>query len=898
MALADLFSRLEILKQKLLDEIKKLNQTPTSQIGIGRVLRSGVGTYDLLVDIAGRGPTACLMASASNGAPFGVADVDLPIDGSYVLVVTGADTSDIGYVVGVVDTPGAEDDPEDLKTLPQLVTSFEKGSPGVTTERIYSESISGNKVNGIDVGTGKLGDVFPGEFVRLNEFGVGVDCDTLSARVRGGSAQVSASFVDNAVEIVSRNFRQYSGGGNTSLVVDNGLVTRESSFSPYFGERRGGAGKKAPKKPLKKEDTGGGDGPGSNETEEDGSRPVGKFRLRTYEGYIGGAFSSFLSKPDKCTEDVSDASKLRTTADTEPKDVGLMQLNINDNGRLMYRSAGGVVLERTDFIPVPERIREQGDPDGMKSEDVKYEDTLAFEIPEDGDGNKSPHYAILALADKQAYEYRQTYERFLELIKDSDSSDSEGSGEGGEDGSGSNFYLRNEEDLFDDDSPVTDDAGIPDRKVAPDELEYNVGRRSSLLMPPDGSVILRDAWGSEIIMSGGNITINTPGNIIMAPGRSSICMAGDDVVVKARSSIDVISTERDITVNGNRAVKIIGGSDQAPDAGGVLIESFSKDSTVKVSDDDDGENDGGIEGEDFDGENAVFTGIILKAAESHITAMGKKAVFGAASELRIATGKGSEDEREGRVVVSTSQFGVAAKDGMTLSSEEGGLIVTGGNIVLAGTSAAIAAQDGVMFATKTQVGMPVWLDFKFDMASSYVSFMESYCKQQQRDSLNEPLPLHDYVEETLFTYRTSEQCNTLKGLELTDPAENFTLYQPFWTIMADLEIGTLEKTKTTTWEEHTIGGDYPWPGTDAMSKGKYAKLDREDGEPPKNLKVVELRGKNRNGEDELKRVLCSEKFDNIVNSKDEEGNGQIKVALVELDEYVVPDLQSEDEDED
>jgi hypothetical protein len=190
------------------------------------------------------------------------------------------------------------------------------------------------------------------------------------------------------------------------------------------------------------------------------------------------------------------------------------------------------------------------------------------------------------------------------------------------------------------------------------------------------------------------------------------------------------------------------------------------------------------------------------------------------------------------------------------------------------------------------------MDFKFDMATMYRKYVENYCTREQRDDLNRPLYLDKYLDETLFTYRTSEQCNTLKGLEITEPAENFTLYQPFWTIMADLEVGTMDKVKTTTWEEHTIDGKYPWPGTDAMSNGKYAKLDREDGEPPKNLKVVELRGKKRNGEDELKKVLCSEKFDNIVNSKDKEGNGQIKVALVELDEYVVPDLGSKDKDED
>ncbi len=104
--------------------------------------------------------------------------------------------------------------------------------------------------------------------------------------------------------------------------------------------------------------------------------------------------------------------------------------------------------------------------------------------------------------------------------------------------------------------------------------------------------------------------------------------------------------------------------------------------------------------------------------------------------------------------------------------------------------------------------------------------------------------------------------------------------------MADLGVGTLEDAETTMWEDATIDGEYPWPGTDAHNDGKYARIAREDGKPTTNTKVVEVRGKNLDGEDVTKKVLCSEKFDNI---KGEAGSGEIKVELVDLDEYVVSD---------
>lgn len=826
-----------------------------AQLGVGRVVRTGVGTYGLLVDVPGRGETKCICAQRLQGSPFGYSDTDLPIEGSDVLVVVGADTLDIGYVIGTVDRP----DPNSAdESLPQLAVSEVPDSPSRDTERIYTEAGANEKARGIERSRHRPADVFPGEFVRVNELGVGVDCDTLSARLRGGTARVTASFADGTVEIVSRNFRSYDGGGFETLVVDSGLSTRESAFSPYFGERRGGTGRKAPRKTRNRES-------------DDDSRPVGRYRVRTYEGYLGGMFSRFLSRPEGCTDEVSDETGLRTDADKEPKDVGLMQLSVNDSGRLMFRSAGGFALERSDMIPVPVRVRGASDPEGMDPEDIDFKDELPFDVPVDGDGNRSPHYAILALADRQAYEYRQTYERFLEFTTDSAGSGEDGEGSGGSGSGKSDFYVRDEDEIYEGDEMPRDDVGIPGRKVARDDLEHNTGRRASLLFPPDGSIVMRDAWGSEVVFSGGNITFNTPGSILLCPGRSVIGLAGDDIVLKARNSVDVHATTHDVSIVGTRAVKVVGGSDESTNGGGVLIESLSN-----AVDMDPGAGSG---------EEAVFTGVTIRAPNSHVTAMGFRATVGANEELRIVTGKGTSAEREGRVVVSTGQFGVSASDGATIATKAGGLIATQDSVLLAGGSVAVAAKDSVMFATSSQVGVPIWLDCKFDFATTYVKFLSDYCTREQADSRNVPLKMGG-IEDLLFTYRTSKQCGTLKGLELTDTAEQFTLYQPFWTIMADLGVGTLEDAETTMWEDATIDGEYPWPGTDAHNKGKYARIVREDGEPTTNTKVVEVRGKNLDGEDVIKKVLCSEKFDNI---KGEAGSGEIKVELVDLDEYVVSD---------
>ena len=828
--------------RKLIQDVKtyvtmlgeNMNQLKHSaDLCIGRVVRSNVGTYDMIVELPTLGQVQCLRAASISGTPFGYSDADMPIEGSNVLVAIDADLSTFGYVLGVVNPPTGVEQNES----PQLKTT--QDGPDTTTEDVYDAVRTNKDIRGFNDGVHKPADVFPGEFVRINEYGVGVDCDMLTARIRGGSSSVSASFADGAVEIVAKNFSMYDAGGRTKVVVDAGRITRESAITPYSGERKGGAGLKAKLQP--------------NTEEYKDKRPVGKYRLQTFEGYLGGIYSCFLSRPEDCT---TESESLRTVEDTTPKDVGLMHVNINDNGRLTYRSAGGIVQERTDRIPVPIRIHDPSDPKGAHAEDSTVEDVLPFDIPKDNDDNRSPHYALLALADRQAYEYKQAYARFLEVMEEYGSD------------KGSDFYLREEADL----DPLDDDAGIPERKVEPDDLKNNVGRKSSIIMPPDGSIILRDAWGSEIVLSGGNVTINTPGSIIAAPGRSAICLAGDDVVLKARNSVDVVASEHDVSIHGNSAVKIVGGSDDNPEAGGVLIESFSASSGVDLA---------------GSGEDAVFTGITLKATDSQITALGNTAMVGVKEELRVVSGDDDDSERTGRVTVSTGDLGVAVSGGIVASdSSGGGFTVANGGTSVVGDSVAVVAKSSVGFVTSTQIGVPLWFDSKFDMATTYLKWLAKYNASEQSDSYNKPFELTKYLGESMFTFRTSKQCGTDKGIELTDTPEHFTLYQPFWARLAKLEAGPVGKYETTVWRDHPAGGEYPWPGTDAVKNGKYAKID---GDEFANLDVKDVEVEGEDGKKTTKKVLCSKKFDSIKGEKDSE---DIKVKLAGLEEYLVPDLEA------
>ena len=866
---------------------------------VGTVIRTGVGSYDCLVAVGDR-QVPCLMINMLDGRPFGYSNTDLPKEGSNVVVVTDIDASGLGYIFGTVGTrpvileegdenADLEDGEQQAATEDEILdqNALVRTGPNRFTEEIYSDPLEKNDGLAYYSGDLKPADVFPGEFVRVNEHGVGIDCDMLSASIRGGgSSRIMASRVDNTVEIVAGNFRQFDVSGTKRLSVDAGCITEESVFSEYVGERKGGTGLKADKKKH-------------TEDEKLEDRPVGKYRLRSFIGYLGSIISYFISRPEKNTEETKEEDLL-LLKEKKPKNTGLLHLNVNDNGRVLLRSAGGFALERSDRIPVPIRIRDMDDPEGIDSADLDKEDELQFEMPEDDDGNQSPHYTPIALADKMAYDYRQAYARFLEHMTEEDrqagdSGDSEQkSTKAAEDGDGdsekSDFYLLNEEDV---DTPEND-AGIPDRKIKPDELEANVGRRSGIYNLPDGSIIIRDAWGSELIFSGGNVTINTPGSVFFNTGYSLVTHAGDDIVLKARNSIDVDTTLHDITIHGDKSVKIVAGSDDSPSDGGVLIESFSFNSEVDFTD---------------KGEDTELAGIVLKANDSHVSVLAKKEVLSAADEVRIVTGAKEKNKRSGTVSIATTNIQVATAEGLTLSAgkEGSGMVFSDNNATIIGESMAFIAKDGVTFATNDQVGVPLWLDIDYDMTSNYFNLLKDFASAAKDDSLN--YPVNDSVnlfKKHGFSFRDSKQCHTLTGIELTDTPDNFMMYQPYWTVMAELEVGTMKEVETEKWKMHTVDGEYPWPGTDAVKNGHYAKLDHEDDETLNQKKITvkvskDGEGNNNTGEktttasDDDLDILCAKEYDKIKGNKDAKDGDRVKIKLEKIDEYIVP-VVSDQED--
>lgn len=99
--------------------------------------------------------------------------------------------------------------------------------------------------------------------------------------------------------------------------------------------------------------------------------------------------------------------------------------------------------------------------------------------------------------------------------------------------------------------------------------DYTLGR-ATIHMGFDGSIALEDAYGSRILMSGGNIVLQAKHDVITNTGRNAAIIAGGDVAIRSDRHIDVHANTGRLTAAAGGEMSLIGGMDGY---GGVIIES-------------------------------------------------------------------------------------------------------------------------------------------------------------------------------------------------------------------------------------------------------------------------------------------------------------------------------------
>lgn len=791
----------------------------------GVVVRSGAGTYDVeLIPTMGGFPVTCVCLTTVLASVVGVSDCSLPPVGANVLFTRISRKSGFGVVFGISPGLGRTVEDKYYNSYPAILsggTSAFCNDGYMKLAKDASEQCSFNDME-------RPCDVYPGDHLLTNEVGVMFGLLRMLTFMKATDrAKLEMFVLDDLVRLVSGHYQHFSSLGDLQVYNDVGRMSLEFRATQHQQEYYGTEEYKAFAKPREQDREKENLTTGSEQVYDSKKQAAVslKERIQAFIGDLGNLVHLIICCPE-LTED-----KLRLRGGTY-NHSGLFQQAVTTSGAMAVRSADTIILQRGDTIPVPVKLREPWDPAGDKAEDLdkKREAEKPYKLSE-----SDPWAGSLTLRDQVAWLHKQIYAEFDNHEKD--------------------WHVPEENEL-------KVPKNIYDR-IDNDQTDFDkaIARKSFIGQLRDGSIVLRDAWGSEIFMRGGNIIISCPGQIEYRSGKSQVMMAGHDVCMRARESVDVSATGKDVRIKAH------GNLHMAAVSKGILIQSYSdleqKGSTKQFR-----FSDGG---KVKFGEDVESAGIILKAERDRIFIYGWTTQIAAACYLFIETlmagafGAAKQNKPPGfpsdagKIVISATNklvhrcknflVSVAGRSGLRSgvgkTEEESGHLQIFGNSVVVSTgkeSGFSIRANGNNLAKKDdapiQIGKIIYEDDKKGEAKqAFKTLMDKIKEEDKEYGTNDFLKRKVYYSYDPdnpgdsqrfwinFTFRTPEQYGTSKPPEMKyapsdvksagstellattlDWTKKFKIYQSPWQFLYK------DDPDMVPWIEEGFGGSAPWPG--------------------------------------------------------------------------------------
>jgi hypothetical protein len=350
--------------------------------------------------------------------------------------------------------------------------------------------------------------------------------------------------------------------------------------------------------------------------------------------------------------------------------------------------------------------------------------------------------------------------------------------------------------------------------------------RSLIAMNDDGSVVITDGYGSQIIMAGGNIYLTAQGDIWQQPGRSAITWAPHDIIQRAGNCVDVTAAKKDIRLKAERNLHGLAGN--AGDFGGIMFEARGKGFATDYS---------------KAGTDVISTGIALVAKDSQILEYGRRIYHRATNEGEIIMdadqGKGyifqfSNGEFHTTQKGVTNLFGVRPSQGLNgavasyfddrnVLYSQAGAFVTSARIIAAPAASMIIkgtmlakqfGQDngsvfvGSKWHAKTSKDLNKVADDMVDLQLDAATSVREVSKQLYVDKTM--IGNETYLKQLGFSCRTDDQY----GLQ------NFVIFESNWQHLYTANGAG------TTWDEPIVMGPNgsltrPHPGHETWTGEKY-----------------------------------------------------------------------------
>jgi len=706
----------------------------------GIVIRSGVGGYDCSVKV-GMYEVPCNILVSQTSQGFGVSRGEIPVEGTVVFVLMKEGSSACGWIIGSAPRSQhlASNDSDPVSLFENYPTGGELENPYLDNSAYYIPYKGSEYTGRLWSNAERPQDIVPGDSLLINENHCGVTTTLFDVELSGGNSFVRVGRLDDEIKIRSTNFTKWTNHEALSEFNDGGYISSEGRNYSYQGELLGTKGLEGPRYELPKD------------TEGKEPRP----RSRWWKGFLGNIFSWFTVRA-------------RETPKTD--DETLVSVHGSQGGNIMVRSTGGISLEKYPKIPIPKRLVEPWDPKGDREVETTHEPFRPFKV-------EDPHSRGIAEASRMAWEQRTMYRRFDELKKD--------------------FEVKNEKDV----NVPGDQDKDPMGSTEIEQSKYAT-RKAGVFIGEDGSVIIRDAWGSEITMIGGNVTISTPGNIISTANKDIVSIARNSVVIRGVRAAEMSSDEGDTRVHAKKLLTMAGGSNESP--GGVLVESIGSPPAVSAPPE--------------AGSSAFIGGVVLRSKTAGVLISGKNAYVNGEDNVFVWGGPDGST-REGNVFLNgKNTIMTGAKLVAGIVEETTYLATENFAGLLSPNSALVWGGDGAMIINGDQIPI-LWSG---SASPPDMSGIKEIWSILQDSGIEDPYTWDNVCANAVYTFRTAVQAMTNSGIEPWEKNGTFTLYEPYWQIMHDvgdpMAIGN-----PYTPEPKEVYGTKCWPGKGPITDGNFVK---------------------------------------------------------------------------
>jgi len=482
---------------------------------------------------------------------------------------------------------------------------------------------------------GRPVDTLQGDWGMINDFGVAFWIGRIMAQMRASDvAKIEAFWGDDLIRLFAYNFQKYTAARELFAFDDEGEYDEIERWTPYmweslgsykageevFDEYRGDEG--GLQKDRKKS---------RFEPKEEGKQSMA-FRGQTMRGFLGdGERESIVLLPNGA-EGIS-------KVDDEENYRGVFEAHKMLDGTFAVRSSKQILFEKSLIIPVPRQLLDPDDPSGDTSvgDDANYKAAGEY-----GDGptqekkpfkwaeDEYPNDRALSLWEQQAYllgkyglqvidahekDWKAPEEQELEI-------DDEKQNE-----IDSTLFDAALEFQFVTKLPKYGEVTI-DQRDGYDVRYYQT--RSCIQMLDDGSIVIEDGYGSQLLMSGGNIHLSCMGDVFNRPGRNFITWAPRDIISRAGWCNEITASKKDVRIKAENSLQMRAGTE---DKGSILIECVAESKPAKS------DWSGKL------GEDVESNGIIIKAEKSAIDVWAKYVFAGTTKdeegtvELNSGTGR-------------------------------------------------------------------------------------------------------------------------------------------------------------------------------------------------------------------------------------------------------------------